>query len=146
MKNLNSILLLLSVFFAIGCSPNMPEMDGQNQRIATKYEAEWAGTSFEHRSVRKMGRLVEDTKYLVVKIQNSSDIIRVFEDKNYGNKRSRKIADFVRDSLQFANLPERPEALKIEFVKLRQFLGTESTSSSEFIYELDSLKYQVLKE
>lgn len=124
----------------------MPEMDGQNQRIAQKYDAEWVGTSFEYRSVKQDGRLVEDTKYLVVRIQNSSDITRIFEDKNYGNKRSKKIADFVRDSLPFVNLPQRPEALKIEFVKLRHFFGTENTSSSEFIFELGSLKYEVLKE
>lgn len=136
----------MGAFIQFGCSSEMPEMLGKDLQIAEKYNAEWVGSSSEYSARLENGELVQKgpTRF-IVEIQNSDDIEKVIEEEDYGKRKGQDVADFVHDSVVFENEVGLPEIMKIRFKKYREFLGADITRSRDYVFELDSLRYQMVE-
>ncbi|PXX30641.1 hypothetical protein [Arenibacter sp. ARW7G5Y1] len=137
MNFFKSISFLIIGLLICSCSSEIVEMNEGEKYLANKIGAEWTSIGLTQSESKTNGQVTENRTYIDIVIKQSEDIDKIFEDTKYAEKRTKNVAQFVLDSLQFGEMSFKPEEIQVEYVKESGFLIFKSEKKQSMSYKLN---------
>lgn len=137
MKFLKSIIPALVGLLIYSCSSETVEMNEVEKFLADKLGAEWTSIGLTKSESKTNGQVTENRTYIDIVIKDSEDIDKIIENTEYAEKRTKSVAQFVLDSLDFGELSFKPEEIQVEFVQDNGFLIFKSERKQSMSYKLN---------
>ncbi|MEM6892487.1 MAG: hypothetical protein AAF554_02275 [Bacteroidota bacterium] len=137
MKFSKSITFAIVCLLAYSCSSYLVEMNEGEEYLASKLGADWTSIGLTQSESKTNGKVTENRTYINIVIKDPEDIDKIFDDSEYAKKKTKNVAQFVLDSLEFGELPFKPEEIQVEFITESGFLIFKSEKKQTTSYKLD---------
>ncbi|SRX76515.1 hypothetical protein [Aequorivita antarctica] len=130
-------LIIVFSFLCIGCSSDETKMTETDKYLADKFNAEWAELGFKTLRTETNSKLTENRQFLFFEIKNMVDIERIMDNTDYYKERGMTIANFIKDSIQYDELPFQPKEIQIDFISESGFYLLSSEKRKSILFDLN---------